>query len=104
MSNRFAEGTPLIIEVTKILDAGGNQTLLDGIPSWSSSDPKTLSMTPSRDGLFATGIMEKLGPVTITATCGGMSGSVALTGIARKAVSFNLEASIAEEDSEKNME
>lgn len=46
----------------QVLDAKGNPAALDGAPSWSSSDPTIVSVTPSADGLEAD--IVAVGPLT----------------------------------------
>jgi len=54
-------------------DAAGNPKAVFGIPSWTSNDPATLSVTPAADGFtaLAVGVAAQLvgaEPVTVTAS------------------------------------
>lgn len=90
MANQFADGTNLLITVVDVVDAGGNPTTLSTPPTWTTSDPTVLVLTPASDGLSATGTVLKTGTVTVTATSGSLTASVAITGISGQAVSFQL--------------
>ena len=47
--NQFAEGSNLLIQITNVVDAGGNPTVLTGVPVWTSSDASILALNPAAD-------------------------------------------------------
>ena len=49
---------------TKFLDAGGNVTMPDGKPVWSTDNTDVVALTPSSDGLSC--LVKTLGPLTTT--------------------------------------
>lgn len=94
--NQFAEGSPLLIEITDVVDAAGNPAALDATPVWTTSDSTILALKPDSDGMSASGTVTKTGTVTVTASSGSISASVAITVIAGAAVSFHLSVTLAD--------
>ena len=95
-TNQFSEGSALLISVVNVVDAAGNPATLSTPPVWSSSDTTILNpVATDPTGLNAAGTLLKTGTVTVTATSGSISASVAITGIAGQAVSFSLSVALA---------
>jgi hypothetical protein len=79
------------------VDADGNAATLDSAPTWSSSDPTIVTVTPSPDGLTCVIGSPTPGPlgsavVTVTAAVGSntVSGTLAVDIIGSAAVSINV--------------
>lgn len=92
------------------VDAKGNPALVDGAPTWNSSDPSIITVVPSADGLSA--VASAAGPltadgasvqvsVTADADLGAgvetISGTMDVTVVASKAVSVAINAGAPEE-------
>src|SRR5215472_16276221 len=90
--NQFTEGQDITIYVTNIIDGQGQPATLVEPVEWTSSDESILSLTPSDDGLSASGTASSSGAVMITASSGDVKDSIALTVGAGDVVSFKLVA------------
>ncbi len=53
--------------VTDVLDAAGNPTAPKTPPTWTTNDPAILTLTPSADGMTATGTVMLSGTIIVTA-------------------------------------
>jgi hypothetical protein len=51
----------IVVRIKRVLDAKGNEAQFQGPPAWASSNESVLSLTPSEDGMSATGTIA--GPV-----------------------------------------
>ena len=80
----------LLIQITNVKDAAGDQAFLTETPVWKSSNSTIFDPAVSLDGMSATGQITKAGAVTVTVTSGAISASVDLTAAAGVAVSFEL--------------
>lgn len=94
-TNTFADGSPLLLLITNVVDQFGNPAVLPVTPVWTSSDATILSPSVATDGLSATGTALASGTVTITATAGSITSSVAITVTAGQAVNFQITVSVA---------
>jgi len=92
-----SDGSNLLITVTP-LDALGNPTTLQAVPTWNSSNTSILNPTVAADGLSATGIAQATGSVTITVTPQAPDtaapGSVAIDVVAGQAVTLQLTVTV----------
>jgi uncharacterized protein YjdB len=75
MSLVLTDTQQVVLSINPV-DAKGNPGLLDGVPSWSSSDPSKLTVTPAVDGRSA--VAAAVGPigsatVNVVAVGGGNS-------------------------------
>ncbi len=92
----FTKGDALIITVVNAVDAAGAPSTDFPAPIvWSASDATILVLTPSADGLSATGTLLEDGTVTVTATSGSISASTVINGVAGQVVSFALSVAVA---------
>lgn len=92
----FTKGNALLLTVINAVDAAGEPSTAFPAPIvWSTSDPTILPLTPSTDGLSATGTLLQDGTVTVTATSGAISASTVINGVAGQVVSFALSVALA---------
>ena len=92
----FTKNDALIISVVNAVDATGAPSGQFPAPIvWTTSDATILALTPSADGLSATGTLLQDGTVTVTATSGSISASLVVNGVAGQVVSFSLSAALA---------
>ena len=89
----FTDGTQILIQVVDVVDANGQPATLTTPPTWTTSNTSILNLTPAADGMSATGTAAATSNVTVTATSGTLSASVAIDVIAGGAVSFQLQVS-----------
>lgn len=93
------------IDQASIKDKKGKQTTLDGAPTWESSDPSILAVTPAADGLSAVVVAGDLGTAVVSATGdtrpgpdqNNITGTLDILVSAGEAVSFDLTPGTPEE-------
>lgn len=84
-----AQKFSLTIQLTS---AAGSITAPQSAPTWSSSDPSIVTVTPAADGLSAEVQAVRAGQTTITATVDGLSASDDITITAGPAATLTLVA------------
>jgi hypothetical protein len=94
MDNNYAVGSALLVQITNVVDAGGNPAQLTAPIAWSTSDSTILNLTPAADGMSATGSAQKTGTVTVTVTANGITESTSIDVIGGAPVSFQLSVSL----------
>ncbi len=89
------------------LDRAGNPARLDGVPTWTISDPTLATITPSEDGLqCAVQAVGPLGKVTLSVSADAdlgegvetLSGSAEIDIVAGEAVALNLSIALAPQE------
>ncbi len=93
----FSSGSLLLITLLGADQNGNPFNLAGSTATWSSSDPAIFNPTPAADTLSAAGTAAKDGTVTITATIGNVSGSVAITVTAGQLATLTLTVSLTEQ-------
>lgn len=78
MTHDLAIGSTLTAKLAPT-DAAGNALPLPPGLAWASSDPGTLTVTPSADGSTAVVEAVKLGTASVTVTAGGVTESADVT-------------------------
>jgi hypothetical protein len=75
--------TQQVVLTVAFLDKKGNPAVVQGPPTWASSDPTIVAVTPSADGLSATAVAagpEGQATVTVTGDADPGDGVVNVTG------------------------
>jgi len=69
--------------ITGVVDADGNPTELDGVPTWETSDAAVVDLRVAEDGMSAiVGSLDVLGGATVTVRADGRHGEEMLELIA----------------------
>ena len=86
----FQDGNTVRVRITNIKDSAGNPAQFNAPPTYSSSDASIYNPIAAPDGLSASGVVLKTGPVVVTVTGDGVVRTIAFDVVAGQVVSFDL--------------
>jgi len=79
--------------ISNIVDGSGNPVTPKSTPTWTTSDPSILTLTPSTDGMSASGVAAKAGTVIVIATVDSVVKTVSVDVVSGAVADFTLDVS-----------